>query len=68
MIENPVPRPDGARCAVAFTFDMDAGSIFHLTRVEALASAGEWASLILRVLARPGSIPELGSALPELAR
>ncbi|MEQ8665447.1 MAG: polysaccharide deacetylase [Rhodospirillales bacterium] len=31
MIDNPVPWPDGARCAVAFTFDMDADSFLHLT-------------------------------------
>ena len=44
MIKNPVPWPDGARCAVAFTFDMDADSILHLahhssadTRVAALS-------------------------------
>ena len=30
MIRNPVPWPGGARCAVAFTFDMDADSILHL--------------------------------------
>lgn len=30
MIANPVPWPDGARCAVAFTFDMDADSLLHL--------------------------------------
>jgi peptidoglycan/xylan/chitin deacetylase (PgdA/CDA1 family) len=30
MIRNPVPWPDGARCAVSFTFDMDAESILHL--------------------------------------
>lgn len=30
MIENPVPWPDGKRCAVAFTFDMDADSLIHL--------------------------------------
>jgi peptidoglycan/xylan/chitin deacetylase (PgdA/CDA1 family) len=30
MITNPVPWPNGARCAVAFTFDMDADSILHL--------------------------------------
>lgn len=29
MIENPLPWPDGARCAVAFTFDMDAESLLH---------------------------------------
>jgi peptidoglycan-N-acetylglucosamine deacetylase len=44
MIKNPVPWPNGARCAVAFTFDMDADSILHLahhtsadTRVAALS-------------------------------
>lgn len=30
MIDNPPPWPDGARCAVAFSFDMDADSIVHL--------------------------------------
>ena len=45
MILNPVPWPDGARCAVAFTFDMDADSILHLahhatadTRVAAMSA------------------------------
>lgn len=31
MIGNPVPWPNGARCAVAFTFDMDADSLLHLS-------------------------------------
>ena len=31
MISNPVPWPNGARCAVAFTFDMDADSFLHLS-------------------------------------
>jgi peptidoglycan-N-acetylglucosamine deacetylase len=30
VISNPVPWPNGARCAVAFTFDMDADSLLHL--------------------------------------
>ena len=30
MIENAIAWPNGARCAVAFTFDMDADSILHL--------------------------------------
>ena len=30
MIRNTIPWPNGARCAVAFTFDMDADSILHL--------------------------------------
>ena len=30
MIKNPIPWPDGARCAVAFSFDMDAESLLHL--------------------------------------
>jgi len=30
MIKNPVPWPNGARCAVAITLDMDADSILHL--------------------------------------
>ena len=34
MIANPVPWPDGARCAVAFTFDMDAESILQIAYPE----------------------------------
>ena len=30
MIQNPIPWPTGARCAVAFSFDMDAESLIHL--------------------------------------
>src|ERR1700719_4408668 len=30
MIKNPVPWPNGARCAVVFTWDMDSDSILHL--------------------------------------
>src|SRR6478735_841649 len=30
MVENPVPWPNGARCAVSFTYDMDADSILHI--------------------------------------
>jgi len=30
MFDNPIPWPDGYRCAVAITFDMDADSILHL--------------------------------------
>lgn len=30
MIRNPLPWPNGARCAVVFTWDMDADSILHL--------------------------------------
>jgi peptidoglycan-N-acetylglucosamine deacetylase len=30
MIRNPVPWPNGARCAAAITFDMDADSSLHL--------------------------------------
>ena len=84
MIRNPVPWPDGARCAVAFTFDMDADSILHLahhrsadTRVAAIsllrygpetAAAGEWTPRVDRMPFYPGPIPELGDALPDLAR
>jgi peptidoglycan-N-acetylglucosamine deacetylase len=30
MIENPVPWPNGARCAVNFSWDVDVDSILHL--------------------------------------
>ena len=34
MIQNPVPWPNGARCACAITFDMDADSLIHIARPE----------------------------------
>ena len=30
MISNPIPWPNKARCAVAFTFDMDAEALLHV--------------------------------------
>lgn len=30
MILNPIPWPDGARCAASITFDMDADSLIHI--------------------------------------
>jgi len=30
VIQNPIPWPNGSRCAVAFSFDMDAESLMHL--------------------------------------
>ncbi|QPC44112.1 polysaccharide deacetylase [Kaustia mangrovi] len=35
LISNPPPWPGDARCAVAFTFDMDAESLLHLYHREA---------------------------------
>ena len=32
MIQNPIPWPNGARCAWAITFDMDADSLIHIAR------------------------------------
>ncbi|KNG93097.1 polysaccharide deacetylase family protein [Pseudaestuariivita atlantica] len=34
MIRNPIPWPNGARCACAITFDMDADSLIHVARPE----------------------------------
>ena len=36
LIDNPVPWPDRARCAVAITFDIDTDSILHLDFPEPL--------------------------------
>ena len=30
MIHNPIPWPNGARCAACVTFDMDADSLVHI--------------------------------------
>jgi peptidoglycan-N-acetylglucosamine deacetylase len=32
VIQNPIPWPNGARCACAITFDMDADSLIHIAR------------------------------------
>jgi peptidoglycan/xylan/chitin deacetylase (PgdA/CDA1 family) len=45
MIKNPVPWPNGARCAVAITFDMDSDSVLHLDhpkRADTLVSTASW--------------------------
>jgi len=34
MISNPIPWPNGARCAVSFTLDMDAESLLYLSYPE----------------------------------
>ena len=34
MIANPVPWPNGARCACCISFDMDADSLIHIARPE----------------------------------
>ncbi len=34
MINNPPPWPNGARCAVGFSFDVDADSVVHATHRE----------------------------------
>ncbi len=34
LIANPVPWPDGAKCACCVTFDMDADSLIHLDHPE----------------------------------
>lgn len=30
MIRNPIPWPNGAKCAASITFDMDADSLIHI--------------------------------------
>ena len=45
MIANPIPWPDGARCAVAMTWDMDADSAFNWYNKETadnLVAAQSW--------------------------
>ncbi len=32
MIQNPIPWPNGAKCACAITFDIDADSLIHVSR------------------------------------
>ena len=45
MIENPVPWPNGAKCAAAITFDIDTDSFLHLDygeRVPDMVSSTSW--------------------------
>lgn len=46
MIENPIPWPNGARCAVAFTFDMDAESLLHIYQGETAPNRVALASML----------------------
>ena len=46
MIRNPVPWPNGARCAVSFTFDMDAESILYLAHPKRAHSMVSTASML----------------------
>ena len=32
MIKNPIPWPNGAKCACAISFDVDADSLIHVAR------------------------------------
>ena len=34
VIQNPIPWPNGARCACVISFDMDADSLIHIARPE----------------------------------
>ena len=45
MIANPIPWPDGARCAVAMTWDMDADSAlnwYNKDTADNLVAAQSW--------------------------
>ncbi len=45
MIKNPVPWPNGAKCAAAITFDIDTDSILHLEhreRADTMLSSLSW--------------------------
>jgi peptidoglycan/xylan/chitin deacetylase (PgdA/CDA1 family) len=45
MIKNPIKWPNGARCAVAITFDIDTDSILHIAypdRADTMVSSDSW--------------------------
>ncbi len=46
MIENPIAWPNGARCAVSFTFDMDAESLLHIYQGETAPNRVALASML----------------------
>src|SRR5512144_2194627 len=57
LIANPMPWPNGARCAVAITFDIDTDSFLHLEQ-------GEQAPKILSALVH-GALPAAGRDDPQ---
>jgi peptidoglycan-N-acetylglucosamine deacetylase len=64
MIRNPIPWPNGARCAVAFTFDMDAESLLHIYLGESAHNR-----LALSSMLRYGpevAVPRIVASLAEL--
>ena len=64
MIRNPIPWPNGARCAVAFTFDMDAESLLHIYLGESAHNR-----LALSSMLRYGpevAVPRIVAGLAEL--
>lgn len=64
MIENPIPWPNGARCAAAFTFDMDAESLLHIYQGETASNRVALASML-----RYGpevAVPRLVAAFKDL--
>lgn len=46
MIRNPVPWPDGAKCAACFTLDMDAESVLYLAYPDKAHSMVSTASML----------------------
>lgn len=46
MIRNPVPWPNGARCAVCFSLDMDAESVLYLAHPDKAHSMVSTASML----------------------
>jgi peptidoglycan/xylan/chitin deacetylase (PgdA/CDA1 family) len=46
MIANPIPWPGGAKCALSFTFDMDAESILYLAHPQRAHSMVSSASML----------------------
>ena len=64
LLANPVPWPNNAKCAVAFTWDMDADSILHLAHPE---TAGQLLSTQSSLRYGPEvSIPRLCRVYREL--
>ena len=70
MIANPIPWPDGARCAVAMTWDMDADSAFNWYNKDTadnLVAAQSWTRYdpliaiprLVEQFARPRTAPDL---------
>nr|WP_309504205.1 hypothetical protein [uncultured Roseovarius sp.] len=76
MIANPIPWPNGAKCADCITFDMDADSLIRLARwdvvhrfIELVLTKGDvWFARIEEIVAHVLGLVKNGAWRPRVDR